>query len=106
MHDDALHPETLAVIAGRPAREPGAPLNEPITPASNFHAGAPEAGVLGYARESNPGWEAFEAALGELEGGHAVAFASGLAATGAILDELPSGIRVIGQRSPYFGVAE
>jgi cystathionine gamma-synthase len=103
--DDAeeLHPETIAVIAGRPAREPGAPLNEPLTPASTYHHG----GDLGYARDGNPGWLALEAALGELEGGHAVTFASGLAASAAILDVLvPEGGRVIAQRAPYFGVAQ
>src|SRR5262245_54808306 len=100
--DDTLHPETIAVVAGRPARDGGAPLNAPIVPASNFHHG----GEIGYAREGNPGWEAFEEALGALEHGHAVAFASGLAATAAIIAELPVGARVIGQRAPYFGVAE
>ncbi len=102
MHDESLHPETLAVIAGRPERAPGNPLNEAITPASTFHAGVP----LGYGRDGNPGWEAFERALGELEHGHCVTFASGLAAVSAVLDEQPVGTRVIGQRSPYFGVAE
>jgi cystathionine gamma-synthase len=97
-----LHPETIAVVAGRPERVGGAPLNAPITPASTFHHG----GEIGYGREGNPGWQAFEDALGELEHGHCVAFASGLAASAAILDELPSGARVIGQRAPYYGVAE
>src|SRR5690242_2681106 len=101
MHDESLHPETLAVIAGRPERAPGNPLNEAITPASTFHAGVP----LGYGRDGNPGWEAFERALGELEHGHCVSFASGLAAVSAVLDELPVGARVIGQRVPYYGVA-
>lgn len=101
MDDESLHPDTMAVVAGRPAREPGRPLNEPITPASNFHhGGSPE-----YAREGNPGWRALEAALGQLEHGHAVSFATGLAATTAILDELPPGARVIAQTAPYFGVA-
>jgi cystathionine gamma-synthase len=102
MPDDDLHPETIAVIAGRPAREPGAPLNEPLTPASTFHHG----GELGYGRDGNPGWEAFERALGALEHGHCVSFASGLAAVSAVLDELPAGTRVIGQRAPYYGVAQ
>jgi cystathionine gamma-synthase len=35
-----------------------------------------------------------------------VTFASGLAATTAVLDLLPQGARVIGQRAPYFGVAQ
>ena len=101
MHDEPLHPETIAVVAGRPDRIGGAPLNEPISPASTFHHG----GGLEYGRDGNPGWQAFEAALGALEGGHAVAFASGLAATSAILDLVPKGSRVIGQKAPYFGVA-
>jgi cystathionine gamma-synthase len=101
MHDESLHPETIAVVAGRPDRVGGAPLNEPITPASTFHHG----GDLEYGRDGNPGWQAFEAAIGELEGGYAVAFASGLAATSAILDLVPKGGRVIGQKAPYFGVS-
>jgi cystathionine gamma-synthase len=103
MHDEPLHPETIAVVAGRPARAGGAPLNAPITPASTFHHG--DGAELEYGRDGNPGWQAFEATIGELEGGHAVAFASGLAATSAILDLVPRGGRVIGQQAPYFGVA-
>ncbi|HEY4227317.1 MAG TPA: PLP-dependent aspartate aminotransferase family protein [Candidatus Limnocylindrales bacterium] len=99
---NGLHPDTIAVVAGRPTRAPGAPLNAPIVPASNFHHG----GDLDYARTGNPGWEALEAALGELEHGHCVTFASGLAASNAILDELPVGAHVIAQRAPYFGVSE
>jgi cystathionine gamma-synthase len=99
--DDQLHPETLAVVAGRPARTAGAPLNAPIYPASTFHFGV----EIEYGRDGNPGWQALETALGELEGGDCVTFASGLAATSAILDELPQGVMVVGQRAPYFGVA-
>jgi len=101
MDDVSLQPETIAVIAGRPARSPGAPLNAPIVPASTFHHG----GELEYGRDGNPGWEALETALGELEHGHCVTFASGLAATTAILDELPQGAKVIAQRAPYYGVS-
>ncbi|HJP87685.1 MAG TPA: aminotransferase class I/II-fold pyridoxal phosphate-dependent enzyme [Candidatus Limnocylindrales bacterium] len=101
MDDEPLHPETIAVVAGRPARAGGAPLNAPITPASTFHHG----GELEYGRDGNPGWQALEQTVGALEGGHAVAFASGLAATSAILDLLPNGTRVIGQKAPYFGVS-
>lgn len=99
----SLHPETLAVIAGRPAHTGGAPLNQPITPASTFHFGD---GVgVEYGRDGNPGWIALESALGELEGGTCVTFSSGLAATTALLDTLEPGTRVISQRAPYFGVA-
>jgi cystathionine gamma-synthase len=101
-HREALHPETLAVIAGRPGHAPGAPLNAPIVPASTYRHG----GDIGYGREGNPGWEALEEALGELEHGRCVTFSSGLAAATAILDELPRSTRVIAQQAPYFGVAE
>jgi cystathionine gamma-synthase len=102
MAHESLHPDTLAVIGGRPPRAPGAPLNAPIVPASTYHHG----GSLEYGRDGNPGWEALEDALGELEHGHCVTFASGLAAATAVLDELPHRARVIAQRAPYFGVAE
>ena len=102
MDDEPLHPETIAVHGGRPARSAGATLNAPIVPASTYHHG----GDFEYGRDGNPTWEAFEAALGELEHGLCVTFASGLAATTAVLDELPQGARVIAQRAPYYGVAE
>jgi cystathionine gamma-synthase len=102
MAHEPLHPETIAVVAGRPARAPGAPLNAPIVPASTYHHG----GDAVYGRDGNPGWAAFEEALGALEHGSCVAFASGLAASNAILDELAAGARVVAQRAPYFGVAE
>jgi cystathionine gamma-synthase len=102
MNSESLHPETLAVISGRPARTPAGPLNAPIVPASTYHHGTP----MEYGRDGNPGWGALETALGELEAGHCVTFASGLAATTAILDELPPGTKVIAQRAPYYGVTE
>jgi len=101
MDHEELHPDTIAVTAGRPERVPGAPLNAPIVPASTYRHG----GDFIYARDGNPGWEALEAALGELEHGYCVTFASGLAATSAVLDELPQGAKVIAQRAPYYGVA-
>lgn len=97
-----LHPDTLAVIAGRPERVGGGALNAPIVPASTYHAG----GELVYGRDGNPGWLAFELALGALEGGAAVAFGSGLATTSAVFDELPMGAAVVAQRAPYWGVTE
>lgn len=102
MEDRTLHPDTIAVISGRPRGAPGATLNTPIVPASTFRHG----GDLEYGRDGNPGWEAFEAALGGLEQGHCVTFASGLAAATAVLDELPRGAKLIAQRAPYYGVAE
>ena len=100
--DSDLHPDTLAVTAGRPARTPGGPLNAPIVPASTYHSD----GDLNYGRDGNSGWEAFENALGVMEGGDAVAFASGMAAVTAIFDELPAGAVVVAQRGPYWGVSD
>jgi cystathionine gamma-synthase len=86
-----LHPESILIEAGRPARQPGAPLNQPIELVSTFHAGGDRA----YAREGNASSAAFEAAIGALEGGHAIAFSSGMAATSAVVDGLPAGATVI-----------
>ncbi len=93
-----LRAETLAVTAGRSA-EPGAPLNVPPTFASTFRDG----GAIGYGRFGNPSWTAFEEVLGALEGGQAVAFASGQAATAALLATLPSGAVVVVPESAYVG---
>jgi cystathionine gamma-synthase len=94
-----LSPATLAITAGRPRRRPDEPLNEPVTFASTFHAGGPVA----YGRDGNPTWTAFEQALGALEGGSALAFASGMAATTAILDEVPLGGVIVAPRHAYYG---
>ena len=63
----ALSPATVVVHAGRPPHEPDQPLNAPITMASTYVAG----GDLEYGRYANPTWQAFEEALGALEGGRA-----------------------------------
>jgi cystathionine gamma-synthase len=94
--------DTIAIIAGRPARTPDAPLSEPITLASAFHAGGPTE----YARDGHPTAAAFEDAMGALEGGHAVAFASGMAACAAILDALPAGATVVAPHGVYMGVRQ
>ena len=72
------------MVAGRPAPTADAPLSEPIVAASTYAAG----GARGYGRYSNPTWEAFEQAMGSLDGGEAVVFASGMAAVSATVDVL------------------
>ncbi len=90
-----MRPETLAIHAGRGPRVAGEPLNPPLVPASNFYS-------EGYTREQgSPGWTPFEEAVGALEGGTAVAFASGMAAISAVLETLPVGARVVGPASGY-----
>ena len=104
-----VHPETAVICAGRAA---GGPLNAPVVLASNFHAGAlaaPGSGEDGraYSRtDATPGWEALEIAVGQVEGGHAVAFSSGMAAVAAVLDLVPAGGRIVAPADCYFGVGE
>ena len=93
------HAETLAVSLGRPPRDPDAPLNEPVHLASTFVAG----GEREYGRYGNPSWAAFETALGALEGGTCVSFASGIAAISAVLDLVPRGGAVVVPRHSYTG---
>ena len=97
--ESTLHPDTIAVVAGRGTRDPGGPLNVPVYLASMYHAG----GDVTYAREGNPTWSAFEETLGALEGGAAVAFASGMAAVTAVAEQLPVGATVVAPRDAYTG---
>ncbi len=101
----ALSPATLAVTAGRPPAEPNAPLNTPLVLTSTFVASPLEArpGDLGYARWTNPTWEAFEQALGALEGGRALLFSAGMAAVAAVVDLVPDGGRVVVPTAAYNG---
>jgi cystathionine gamma-synthase len=94
-----LRAATIAVKSGRPESLPDAPLNPPITMASTYVAG----GQLEYGRYANPTWESFEQALGELEGGSALAYASGLAAVATVLDLVAPGELVVAPRHAYNG---
>ena len=77
---------TRAVHAGLPAGEQGEPFLPGPTFAAPFHAaGDPHEVPFSYGRHHNPTWTRYEAALGEIEGGQATAFASGMAAVTAIL---------------------
>lgn len=96
----ALRAATVAVSAGRPAHTPDAPLNVPITMASTYVAG----GAMEYGRYTNPTWEAFESALGALEGGRCLTFASGLAAVDCVVDLVALGDKVVAPRHAYNGV--
>jgi cystathionine gamma-synthase len=97
--DAPLQPSTIAVTAGRPRHEPDRPLNEPLTMASTYVAG----GEVEYGRYGNPTWAAFETALGELEGGSCLSFASGLAAVATVLDLVGNGAKVVAPRHAYNG---
>jgi cystathionine gamma-synthase len=102
---DGWQPETLAVAAGRPARIPDAPLNQPIVPASTYVGGS-GTDLVGYGRYGNPGWTALEDAVAALEGGtSAVAFATGMAAAAAVLAAIPADGTIVLPEHCYLGVA-
>jgi cystathionine gamma-lyase len=96
---------TRAVHAGLPKAAQGAPYLPGPTFASAYHlAGDDVHAVPGYLREGNPTWAAYEAALGELEGGEVVLFASGMAACAAVLLALEPGQVLAVPDDCYFGV--
>ncbi|WP_106179438.1 PLP-dependent transferase [Prauserella shujinwangii] len=71
-------------------------MNPPIVPASTLG--------LDYSREEGtPTWAALETAIGELEGGTATAFASGIGAVSAVLDLVPVGGVVVVPSDSYAG---
>lgn len=96
----SLHPDTVAVLAGRGERRPDAPLNPPVVFSSTYHAGGP----IAYGRDGNPTWAAFEELLGALEGGSGLVFSSGMAASAAILEGWPVGSTIVVPAVAYFGV--
>jgi len=100
-HPSGIKPESWLVSAGR-ASEPGAPLNVPPIPASNF--------IIGKGREysrddGTPTWEALEEIVGGLESGKSVVFASGMAAIASVFDQLVSGAVIVLPDDCYQGVA-
>lgn len=98
---DAASIESWLVSAGRD-RRPGAPLNVPPIPASNFVLGERRA----YARDdATPTWEALEEIVGGMEGGESISFASGMAGIAAIFDQLPVGAVIVQPDDCYQGVS-
>jgi cystathionine gamma-synthase len=93
-----VHPQTIAVAAGRPT-EVGRPLNTPLVLASNVRGDAGD-----YTRtHGTETWAAFEAAIGALEGGRATSYSSGMAAASAVLFALAPRVLVLPDVS-YLGV--
>ncbi|MFC4949904.1 cystathionine gamma-lyase [Pseudonocardia sp. GCM10023141] len=78
---------TRCVQGGSSAAEPGAPTHAGPVLSSTFHLGSPgeAAGADFYGRAGNPTWRQLEAAVGALDGGDCVCFASGMAAIAAVL---------------------
>jgi cystathionine gamma-lyase len=99
-------PATRVVHAGLPHAEQGEPFLPGPVLAAPFHlAGPSDASPYGYGRDANPTWSAYEQALGELEGGEAVLFSSGMAAVAAVLmDGFGTGDVVVVPSDGYPGV--
>jgi cystathionine gamma-synthase len=88
--------ESLLVHGGT-ERVAGAPLGPPLLPTSVYVSQGAPGGGPGYGRNENPGWAAVEAALAALEGpgAFAVTFASGQAASMALMLALAEGREAI-----------
>ena len=78
---------TRCVHGGHGDGRLGAPLHPGPVLSSAFHLGGPADPTPAdfYGRADNPTWRALEAAIGDLDGGECVVFASGMAAIGAVL---------------------
>jgi cystathionine beta-lyase/cystathionine gamma-synthase len=100
---DDFSAESRLIHAGT-ERVPGQPATPPLAPASIYVSqGTPRPG-RGYGRDGNPGWEALEQALGGLEDAEAVAFASGQAASMALMLALARGReRIVLPEDGYYG---
>ena len=98
--DPGWSSDTVAVQAGRPARDAGAPMNQPISMSSTYVHDA----ALEYGRDGSATYGALEAALGALDGGTAVTFATGLAGATAIADLVPPGGTAVLSTVTYYGV--
>jgi cystathionine gamma-lyase len=80
-----MHRDTMILKAGcRPPTEAGPFLAGPQFSSTFTSPGDPAQHQLTYGRFHNPTWTAWEEALGVLEGGQAIAYASGMAAVAAV----------------------
>ncbi|MGR6965626.1 cystathionine gamma-lyase [Geodermatophilus sp. URMC 61] len=97
---------TRSVRAGEEPARPGAPLRPSPVFAAPFHLGdrPPRAGGAdAYARTEHPTLRAFEAAVGELDGGRCLSFATGMAAiTAALMACAGAGDRVVLPADGYY----
>ncbi|HSE92620.1 MAG TPA: aminotransferase class V-fold PLP-dependent enzyme [Methylomirabilota bacterium] len=100
--------ETLAIHAGRAVDSATGAVALPIHPSTTFERDADGGYARGhlYSRNSNPNRDALERCLADLEGGAAAAaFASGNAASAAILLSLAPGDHVVAPVDLYYGTA-
>jgi cystathionine gamma-lyase len=104
--DNSWGDGTRSVRAGEGVPVPGAPLRPSPVFAAPFHLGdlPPRAGGAdAYARTEHPTLRDFEAAVGELDGGRCLSFATGMAAiTAAVLACAGTGDRVVLPSDGYY----
>jgi cystathionine gamma-lyase len=97
---------TRVVRSGSTQPVPGMPMHNGPVFAAPFHLADSEPGAGGadvYARYNNPTVREFETALGELDGGRSLAFASGMAALSAVFYGcVSSGQRLLIPSDGYF----
>jgi cystathionine gamma-synthase len=90
----------VVVTRGRP-HAPGAPINPPVVLTSTFRSGGE---LNAYMRsEGSDTLDAYEQVLGGLDGGTAIAFASGIAAVSAIAEGQPHGTVAVVPQTAYSG---
>ena len=95
-----MRPESIVVAAGRSHR-PGAPVNPPVVATAPFR----HDGEHNYYARSHPTEtrRALEVALGELEGGTALSFGSGMAAIACVVEMQPVGTVAVIPDAAYAG---
>jgi cystathionine gamma-lyase len=97
---------TRSVRAGEVVPVPGAPLRPSPVFAAPFHLGdlpPRSGGADAYARTEHPTLRDFEAAVGELDGGRCLSFATGMAAiSAAVLACVGAGDRVVLPSDGYY----
>ena len=100
------HPYTVAVTAGRPDKVVDAPFNPPVVFASTYVGSADPAQDSWPTADTaiRPG-RLWRPAIGQLEGGRALTFASGMAAAYAVLELVPNGATVVVPGNCYLGVS-
>jgi cystathionine beta-lyase/cystathionine gamma-synthase len=100
---DSFSAESRLIHAGT-ARIAAQPATPPLVPASIYVSEGEPRRERGYGRDGNPGWEALEQALGGLEDAEAVVFASGQAASMALMLTLARGRdRIVLPADGYYG---
>ena len=117
MTPDASRPHPPACTRKQRSSAPAAPATRPAgrstfpgagieLPCRHHGSAGHRADSRAYSRtDATPTWEALETAVGQVEGGHAVAFSSGMAAIAAVLDLLPAGAASSPRRTATSGSA-